>query len=180
MSEEILTGISFLHSHRIVHRDLKPQNLLVSVEGRVKIADFGLAKTFDFDMKLTSVVVTLWYRAPEVLLNQSYSSAVDVWSAACIIAEMIQMRPLFPGQSEKSQLEKILELTGTPDEWPEHAALERGTFPHHLTKEPKELCDLLCDYSNDLLDVSGIRFRGSVQFIEFSFFHWIIAADVGL
>lgn len=153
MSEEILTGISFLHSHRIVHRDLKPQNLLVSSSGRIKVADFGLAKTYDYEMKLTSVVVTLWYRPPEILLNQQYTSAVDVWSVACIIAEMCQLRPLFPGQSEKNQLERILELTGTPEEWPENSALERNAFPRHSTKEPKELCDNLCDYSNDLLDV---------------------------
>lgn len=153
MSEEILTGISFLHSHRIVHRDLKPQNLLVSSTGQIKVADFGLAKTYDYDMKLTSVVVTLWYRPPEILLNQPYSSAVDVWSVGCIIAEMMQLRPLFPGQSEKNQLEKILELTGTPEAWPENAALESEAFPLHMTKEPKDLCDNLCDYSNDMLDV---------------------------
>lgn len=91
MSEEILTGISFLHSHRIVHRDLKPQNLLVSSAGHIKVADFGLAKTYDYEMKLTSVVVTLWYRPPEILLNQKYTSAVDVWSVACIVAEMCQV-----------------------------------------------------------------------------------------
>lgn len=153
MSEEILTGISFLHSHRIVHRDLKPQNLLVSSAGHIKVADFGLAKTYDYEMKLTSVVVTLWYRPPEILLNQKYTSAVDIWSVACVIAEMIQLAPLFGGQSEKNQLEKILELTGTPDEWPENCALERSAFPVHVTKEPKDLCENLCDYSNDLLDV---------------------------
>lgn len=155
MSKEILTGISFLHSHRIVHRDLKPQNLLVSSEGLVKIADFGLAKTYDYDMQLTSVVVTLWYRPPEILLNQGYTSAVDIWSVACIIAEMIQLRPLFPGQSEKNQLEKILELTGSPEEWPENTPLDKDAFPIHIPKEPKALCDHLCDYSNDLLDVSA-------------------------
>lgn len=153
MSLEILTGISFLHSHRIVHRDLKPQNLLVSSAGRIKVADFGLAKTYDAEMKLTSVVVTLWYRAPEILLNEPYTSAVDVWSVACIIAEMCQLRPLFPGQSEKNQLEKILELTGSPDVWPENSSLEKSAFPTYSLKEPKQLCDNLCDFSNDLLDV---------------------------
>ena len=156
MSEEILTGISFLHSHRIVHRDLKPQNLLVSSAGRIKVADFGLAKTYDYDMKLTSVVVTLWYRPPEILLNQQYSSAVDIWSVGCIIAEMCQLRPLFPGQSEKDQLEKILELTGTPDHWPEKCSLDVAAMPIHYNKDPKSLCDNLCDYSNDLLDVSRL------------------------
>lgn len=153
MSEEILTGISFLHSNRIVHRDLKPQNILVSSAGQIKVADFGLSKKYDYEMKLTSVVVTLWYRPPEILLNQPYTSAVDIWSVACIIAEMVQLRPLFPGQSEKDQLGKILELTGTPDTWPENSALDQDAFPIHLKKDPKQLCDNLCEYSNDLLDV---------------------------
>lgn len=126
---ELLTGVDFLHSHRIIHRDLKPQNILVSSSGHLKLADFGLAKTYDFEMKLTSVVriwtsqsnatldlthnnvnnqvVTLWYRAPEVLLGQPYNSSVDIWSTACIIAELFSRAPLFPGKSEKNQLDKI-------------------------------------------------------------------------
>lgn len=109
LSREMLTGIDFLHSHRIVHRDLKPQNLLISTDGHLKLADFGLAKTYDFEMKLTTVVVTLWYRAPEVLLGEAYNSSVDIWSAGCIIAEMFQRRVLFPGTAEGNQLEKIFE-----------------------------------------------------------------------
>lgn len=72
-------------------------------------ADFGLAKTYDFEMRLTSVVVTLWYRAPEVLLSQSYNSKVDIWSAGCIIAEIYAKRALFPGTSDGNQLGKIFE-----------------------------------------------------------------------
>lgn len=109
LSRELLTGVDFLHSHRIIHRDLKPQNLLVSSQGHLKIADFGLAKTYGSEMKLTSVVVTLWYRAPEVLLAQPYNSTVDIWSAACIIFEMFNRRALFPGTSEKNQLDRIFE-----------------------------------------------------------------------
>lgn len=106
-ANELLTGVDFLHSHRIIHRDLKPQNILVSAAGHLKLADFGLAKTYDFEMKLTSVVVTLWYRAPEVLLGMPYNSSVDIWSTACIIAELFTLAPLFPGHSEKNQLERI-------------------------------------------------------------------------
>lgn len=105
----MLTGVDFLHANRIIHRDLKPQNLLLSSQGHLKIADFGLAKTYDSEMKLTSVVVTLWYRAPEVLLGQGYNSAVDIWSAACIIFEMYNRKPLFPGTSEVNQLDRIFE-----------------------------------------------------------------------
>ena len=67
---QVLRGVDFLHSHRIIHRDLKPQNLLVTREGRIKITDFGLARIYDFYSLLTSVVVTLWYRSPEVLLGK--------------------------------------------------------------------------------------------------------------
>ncbi|CAD7076856.1 unnamed protein product [Hermetia illucens] len=153
LSKELLTGVDFLHSHRIIHRDLKPQNLLISSQGRLKIADFGLAKIYDFEMKLTSVVVTLWYRAPEVLLGLPYNSAVDVWSAGCIIAEMFAAKALFPGSSEGNQLDRIFELTGTPSskQWPSNISLTRENFPHRTPKEPRDLCPQLCEYSNDLL-----------------------------
>lgn len=71
---QILSGVDFLHSHRIIHRDLKPQNILVANDGRVKLTDFGLAKTYDYEMRLTTVVVTLWYRSPEV--NMCYSQLI--------------------------------------------------------------------------------------------------------
>lgn len=112
-ARELLIGIDFLHANRIMHRDLKPQNLLVSSQGHLKIADFGLAKTYDSEMSLTSVVVTLWYRAPEVLLCQGYNSTVDIWSAACIIFELFTRKPLFPGTSEKNQLDRIFEWVST-------------------------------------------------------------------
>ncbi|XP_067629588.1 cyclin-dependent kinase 4 isoform X2 [Eurosta solidaginis] len=154
LSRELLTGVDFLHSHRIIHRDLKPQNLLISSQGHLKIADFGLAKTYDFEMKLTSVVVTLWYRAPEVLLAQSYNSSVDIWSVACIIAEMFGHAPLFPGTSEANQLDRVFELTGRPtaDQWPQSISLSREHFPARIPKQPKELCPNLCEYANDLLN----------------------------
>lgn len=107
MSREILNGVDFLHSHRIIHRDLKPQNLLVTSKGHIKLADFGLAKTYDFDMRLTSVVVTLWYRAPEVLLGLTYATPVDIWAVGCIIAELYMLKALFCGTSEGDQLGKI-------------------------------------------------------------------------
>lgn len=156
LSKELLTGIDFLHSHRIIHRDLKPQNLLISADGHLKVADFGLAKTYDFEMRLTSVVVTLWYRAPEILLSQPYNSSVDIWSAACIIFEMFQRLPLFPGTSEGNQLDRIFELTGLPsvELWPSNISISRDNFRPSLPKEPRHFCTRLCIYSNDLLSVS--------------------------
>ncbi|KAH8252645.1 hypothetical protein KR059_000986, partial [Drosophila kikkawai] len=154
LSRELLTGVDFLHSHRIVHRDLKPQNLLVSAQGHLKIADFGLAKTYDCEMKLTSVVVTLWYRAPEVLLAQSYNSTVDIWSAACIIFEMFNRKALFPGTSEKNQLDRIFELTGRPtdQQWPQTISVAREHFPNRHPKRPRDFCPNLCEYADDLLN----------------------------
>lgn len=151
MSSELLKGIDFLHSHRIVHRDLKPQNLLLTPQETLKIADFGLARTYEYEMKLTMLVVTLWYRAPEVLLNQSYTSAIDIWSAGCIIAELFENRALFPGASEKNQLERIFNFTGTPSTWPEGSSIDRSNFTEKSSRQPRDLCDNLCCYSNDLL-----------------------------
>lgn len=153
LSCELMTGIDFLHSHRIIHRDLKPQNLLISSNELLKIADFGLAKTYDLEMRLTSVVVTLWYRAPEILLKMPYTSSVDIWSAACIIFEMFQRAPLFPGSSEGNQLERIFELTGLPsqEQWPSNVSITRENFRPSRPKEPRNFCMKLCKYSNELL-----------------------------
>ncbi|KAI9560983.1 hypothetical protein GHT06_011939 [Daphnia sinensis] len=126
---QILSGVDFLHANRIVHRDLKPQNVLVTAAGQVKLADFGLARIYDVHMVLTSVVVTLWYRSPEVLLTTSYATPVDIWSCGCIFAELFRRKPLFSGQSEADQLSKIFDVIGTPsiDEWPD-TSLPWNTF----------------------------------------------------
>lgn len=125
---QITNGVDFLHANRIVHRDLKPQNLLVSSNGRVKITDFGLARIYEFYTLLTTTVVTLWYRAPEVLMSTGYDTRVDVWSLGCIFAELITQKPLFEGQKEKEQLEKIFEVVGLPEKWPENAVFLQSNF----------------------------------------------------
>uniref|UniRef100_A0A3B4BU47 Protein kinase domain-containing protein n=1 Tax=Pygocentrus nattereri TaxID=42514 RepID=A0A3B4BU47_PYGNA len=81
---QLLRGLDFLHTNTVVHRDLKPDNILVSSRGEVKIADFGLARIYTYRIALTPCVVTLWYRAPEVLLHLGYMSSVDIWSSGCI------------------------------------------------------------------------------------------------
>ncbi len=87
---QILEAVAYCHSMGVMHRDLKPQNILVSRDGQLKLADFGLARAISpFSRPLTVEVITRWYRAPEVLLGHKYYDAsVDVWSAACIIGGM--------------------------------------------------------------------------------------------
>ena len=99
--------MAYLERHNYIHRDLAARNCLVGSENVVKVADFGLAKTYDFEMRLTSVVVTLWYRSPEVLLGLPYATPVDIWSCGCIMAELFTLSPLFSGTSEGDQLDRI-------------------------------------------------------------------------
>lgn len=121
---QILLGINFCHMHRVLHRDLKPQNLLIDDSGLLKIADFGLARAVSTSSApLTLEVLTVWYRAPEVLLGvREYTAAVDIWSIGAIFAEMVNKKPLLPGAEypDWDQLYKTFELFGTPNEqiWP--------------------------------------------------------------
>ncbi|XP_020519819.1 cyclin-dependent kinase E-1 isoform X3 [Amborella trichopoda] len=133
---QLLNGLNYLHSNWIIHRDLKPSNILVMGEGDeqgvVKIADFGLARIYQAPLKPLSdngVVVTIWYRAPELLLGaKHYTSAVDMWAVGCIFAELLTLKPLFQGVEVKAtpnpfqldQLEKIFKVLGHPtqEKWP--------------------------------------------------------------
>ena len=119
---QLLAGIAFCHDNRVLHRDLKPQNLLINNKMQLKLADFGLARAFGIPVNtFSNEVVTLWYRAPDVLLgSRTYNTSIDIWSAGCIMAEMYTGRPLFPGTTNEDQLQKIFRLMGTPSErsWP--------------------------------------------------------------
>uniref|UniRef100_A0A672HUP5 Cyclin-dependent kinase 15 n=1 Tax=Salarias fasciatus TaxID=181472 RepID=A0A672HUP5_SALFA len=107
---QLLRGLCYIHSRRILHRDLKPQNLLISYLGELKLADFGLARSKSIpSQSFSSEVVTLWYRPPDVLLGSTdYSTALDIWGAGCVLVEMLQGAPAFPGVSDEfEQLQKI-------------------------------------------------------------------------
>jgi cyclin-dependent kinase len=112
---QLIRGIAFCHQQKILHRDLKPQNLLINREGELKLADFGLARSFGIPVRsYTHEVVTLWYRAPDVLMgSKRYTTTVDIWSIGCILAEMHNGRPLFPGTNDVDQLDHIFRGLGT-------------------------------------------------------------------
>jgi len=136
---QMICALCFCHSRRVIHRDLKPQNLLIDVSGNIKLADFGLARAFSIPVRVyTHEVVTMWYRAPEILLGQKkYSTPVDIWSIGAIFAEMMTNKALFPGDSEIDQLFKIFRVLGTPTEdiWPGCESLEayKTEFPKFVT-----------------------------------------------
>lgn len=119
---QLLEGIKDLHDNWILHRDLKTSNILISKSGKLKICDFGMSRQYGTPLKpFTALVVTLWYRAPELLLGaKQYSTAVDMWSVGCIMAELLAQKPLFDGETEVRQLDKIFRTLGPPTEvtWP--------------------------------------------------------------
>ncbi|ODM16616.1 hypothetical protein SI65_08123 [Aspergillus cristatus] len=119
---QVLSGLDFLHSQWIMHRDLKSSNLLLNNRGEIKIADFGMARYYgDPPPQLTQLVVTLWYRSPELLLGaEKYGTEIDMWSIGCIFGELLTKEPLLQGKNEVDQVSKIFALTGPPTQqtWP--------------------------------------------------------------
>jgi len=145
LSCQLCRGIEFCHQNRIIHRDIKPQNLLIDhrAEGgrlRLKLADFGLARTYSIPVpRYTHEVVTVWYRPLEILLGSPlYSVPVDLWSIGCVIGEMATSSPLFAGDSEIDTVFKVFQKLGTPtvEQWPGLAELPdfKPTFPKWLPR----------------------------------------------
>lgn len=153
--------MAYCHSQRIFHRDLKPNNVLINKEKmEIRIADFGLARAYSLPLKpYTHEVVTLWYRAPEILLGaKEYSLGVDSWSIGCIFYELVHNKIFLAGDSEIDQIFKIFKLLGTPtkDSWPgvteydfwkesfPKFSPEKGEFEQHCDRfEDKRALDLM-------------------------------------
>ena len=130
LTYQLLNGLLYLHDAHIIHRDLKPANILITSSGVVKIGDLGLARLTHQPLQPLfagdKVVVTIWYRAPELLLGaKHYNKAVDIWAVGCVMAELASLRPIFKGEEakldskknvpfQKDQLLKIIEILGTP------------------------------------------------------------------
>lgn len=135
--QQLLRGLDHCHSRGVLHRDIKGSNLLIDNNGILKIADFGLASFYDphRSQALTSRVVTLWYRPPELLLGATYyGTAVDLWSTGCILAELYAGKPIMPGRTEVEQLHKIFKLCGSPSEeyW------RKSKLPHATIFKPQQ------------------------------------------
>ncbi|KAJ9062476.1 Cyclin-dependent kinase 3 [Entomophthora muscae] len=155
---DILSGMNYLHTQLLLHRDLKPGNILVTEEGVLKIADFGLVRNFvSLNGPLTHEVVTLWYRPPEILIKEEdeYDFTTDIWSIGCIFAELFVLVPFFEGRSDIAQLLAIFERLGTPNDeiWPGFSDLHshNGKFPLFRPKEITELIPSIDPSAADLM-----------------------------
>ncbi|KAH6655118.1 kinase-like domain-containing protein [Truncatella angustata] len=130
LAKQLFGGLDYLHTRGVLHRDIKAANILVSSDGIMKLADFGLARFYEkhHNNDYTNRVITIWYRSPELLLGETqYTAAVDVWSAACVMVEIFTRHAIFPGDgTETNQLDKIYAILGTPNkvEWPDLIKME--------------------------------------------------------
>ncbi|KAF7975597.1 hypothetical protein HWV62_9165 [Athelia sp. TMB] len=172
---QLLNGLLYLHTLHILHRDLKPANILITRHGVVKIGDLGLARLSSAPLQPLfagdKVVVTIWYRAPELLLGaKHYNRAVDCWAVGCVMAELASLRPVFKGEEAKldakknvpfqrDQLLRIFEVLGTPSEeaWPgvvdmpEYGAMKRLDRPVHLLFMWRLRLTIMCRFEDRLL-----------------------------
>ncbi|XP_047556844.1 cyclin-dependent kinase 20 isoform X7 [Lutra lutra] len=156
----LLKGVAFCHANNIVHRDLKPANLLISASGQLKIADFGLARVFspDGSRLYTHQVATRWYRAPELLYGaRQYDQGVDLWAVGCILGELLNGSPLFPGENDIEQLCCVLRILGTPSPqvWPEVLELPDYNKISFKEQAPVPLEEVLPDASPQALALLG-------------------------
>lgn len=157
-AKQLLSGLWYCHEREVLHRDIKGSNLLIDNKGNLKIADFGLARTFNDDLKrYTNKVITLWYRSPELLLGaEEYGAEVDIWSVGCLLVELLSKHPLFPGKNEAQQIDLIFSMLGTPteDNWPgwQKLSLSNMVKDHHYRPRLRDTLKHLTPGSLDLIE----------------------------
>lgn len=150
LMKQLLSAIKHLHDNWIIHRDIKPSNLLIN-KGRLKLGDFGLAREYCSPIRgFTNNVVTLWYRAIELLLNTGqtkYSTPIDMWSIGCIFGELFTGKPLFPGNTEQEQIELIFRTLGSPNDetWPDYDKIRLYKKLNFSYQPPNDLRNKLSD-----------------------------------
>lgn len=153
--KQLLEGVEYMHRNRILHRDIKGSNLLLDNKGNLKIADWGLARSWTEQRKhYTNRVITLWYRPPELLLGATqYTSAIDMWSVGCIFAELLNRKAILNGRNELDQLKLIFKLCGSPTDetWPGHDRLpDRKNL---METHPRKLRERFRTFKKEQLDL---------------------------
>ncbi|EEB08798.2 CMGC/CDK/CRK7 protein kinase Lsk1 [Schizosaccharomyces japonicus yFS275] len=184
LAKQMFEGLDYLHQQGVLHRDIKGSNILLSSNGDLKFADFGLARFFSTTQRranYTNRVITLWFRPPELLLGATaYGPSVDIWSAGCILMELFTRKPLFPGQDELHQLEKIFEILGTPsiEDWPEVKELPwyelmrpKNELPDRFTQLfESSLSEAALDLAKQLLSLNPNKRPSARQALEHPYF----------
>jgi serine/threonine protein kinase len=156
---QTLLGLECIHENHIIHRDVKPQNLLVNRRKELKLADFGLARSTSIPVSsLSTEVITIWYRPPEILFGlRDYSFPIDIWSAGCVLAEMIMMRPLFPYNGNDAMLIAICQLFGPKllfEAFPQF--INSTIFGEELrNSDPRGLRSVLTDCDEELIELAS-------------------------
>jgi len=151
---QMLEGLHYLHHRGILHRDIKGSNILLNADGKLKLADFGLARHYQKhrpNLDYTNRVITLWYRPPELLLGATaYGAAVDIWSIGCIMLEMVTKNAIFPGHDEIDQLVRIWDVMGSPtsETWPKVTELPWWELVKPQTIKPERFRDDFRKYNN--------------------------------
>jgi len=191
-SRQLLNGVNYMHKNKVIHRDLKSSNLLINKRGQLKIADWGLARSWNSEMKrLTNKVITLWYRPPELLLGcYEYTPKIDMWSVGCIIAEMFRRSGFMKGANEATQLDLIFRTVGHPteEEWPDikqkcrlwknhEPGHDEPRFPNRLREalksqlpNPKWMTDNAAELIEKMMILNPEKRWSAIQALDADFF----------